>query len=509
MARTSARLLITNTASSYVRLGVVVIVGLVTVPILLAQLGIADYGLFSLLSATLAIALAVQDGLVVSAQVFLARAIAKEDAKEASAVFNTLLVLLLAFAMLLVLAGLMGGPWLLERFHIPPERRWSASVCYYIILANAGLAVVASAVRIPFVARQDLVLDNSLELVNSVSGLGSALVLIVVPGDKLLWYAAFQIVRIALLAVLQGWMASRRYPEVRVLPTAITRKHLREVGQYAAWTIFGDVSWRAGRNGIQVVLNLWLGPAANAAYAIALQVAALFSKFTGAILRPVAPALAHLDEAGEAHRFARLVLSSSKVAALAGLPLLAVFAFVGEDLLRLWLPVVPMHAKMFAVTTLVAATLDLSSRGMFLGLRAKKLVRAEVLTSSGLYLLPLLWLVAGLWTGVGISVYPWAVIGSSLIGLAVRVIVFSRVLGTTVRDWASEVGGRLAAVAAGVGLAGGLTALPLDHLGIHFGWVVLVIGAVFAPMAWRIGLGTAERQHIAAAVAGWAMQKKT
>lgn len=140
----------------------------------------------------------------------------------------------------------------------------------------------------------------------------------------------------------------RRYVECRmriVREKALYTKLL----SYSGWNMFGHVASLSQGQGINIVLNMFCGPAVNAARGLAVTIQSGLLSFIGNFLTAVRPRVVKLYAEGNNASMYRLTFMACKISYFLMFALIMPLAFEMDFVLRIWLgDNVPQYTGIFA-----------------------------------------------------------------------------------------------------------------------------------------------------------------
>lgn len=265
---------------------------------------------------------------------------------------------------------------------------------------------------------------------------------------------------------------------------------------FSGWAFLGNGSFVMKEQGVNILLNMFCGPAVNAARAITTQVTTAVTMFVSNFMQAVNPQITKSFSSGNLENMRRLIFNSSRFSffllLLLGLPLMKNTNYI----LSLWLVSVPEYACLFIQLLLVFCFMDCLVQPLMTGLLAEGNIRtyeiALVVLNVGNVILSYFALKRGFTPG---SVY----IVSILIEVGimwVRVYLSSKAYGLSVRTYCMEVCGKSIAIAA---IAGGITywiSLPLENSFWNCAITSLLTVLVTVIVIWIIALSKYERFFI-------------
>lgn len=358
---TPARRIITNTLATYLKLIVLALTGLFAVPVALRTLGAADYGIYSVIGGCLSFLTFVNISLQNGAQRHIAYALGEERKEAANKWFKTSLIVHLALGLAVGAFAILASDWVLHHLLKLPAGRLAAAAWVYRMVV---LAMVCTVFSTPY---QALLIAHeaiaSISLLNTLSGIFlvvSIFCLKLLPGDALLWYGAIYCLFQISIAVGPALYCYWRYSESRFLP--FTADHLRgrlgELFKFSGWTMLLVLSTFIRAQGPAVVLNVFFGPIANAAYGLAVQVQWFASAIIWGFLGSTTPSIVKRQASGDYRGMALLSNQSNTYGFAILWIILAPVLFEMGFCLKLWLHTPPPGTAAFLMPVLIALLID-------------------------------------------------------------------------------------------------------------------------------------------------------
>ena len=124
-----------NSLYLYLRMIITTVVTLFTIRILLMNIGVVDYGIFSLVGSVIVMISFFNNALSSSTQRFLSLAMSKDENFDVSSIFNASLRIHIAFSIFIVLVGETLGVYILDTYlSIPAERQEATSFLFQCVI---------------------------------------------------------------------------------------------------------------------------------------------------------------------------------------------------------------------------------------------------------------------------------------------------------------------------------------------------------------------------------------
>lgn len=493
------RTLIVNTSVAYLRTLLSAGLAIFSSRWVLEEMGETDYGLAALISSLLAVVVFLNGILAISASRHLAFAHAQGDVEEARNWFNAALNIHIVAAILLTVAGWLVGKYAIaDWLHVPPARANAMWLGYQFNLGSSAIAMVTVPYTAMFIARQRI---HELALYSfglSCFTFALAWSLRVAPGDKLSYYVAGVATGTAIFNSLQVVRAATCFPECRCDWSAWWRwARIKDLGSFSGWILIGGTGLMLRDQGSAVLLNTTFGPAANAAYGIALTLTGQANALAAAMVSAVAPELTAREGRGDRLQMLAMVNRVNKFG-LVMIMLLALPLYLElPTLLGLWLRNPPAYSLIFVRGMLLTFVVDRLTTGIMLGVNAAgRIARYYATVGAALCLtLPLAYF---LMTATGSpNGLPVAFVVTGLLMTIVRLYWGRALLGLPVSRWFRSV----LMPAIGVTIAGLSCGLVLQSVLVAgFPRMVLtgvVCDAAMIVASWFVILDDEERALVA------------
>ena len=333
----SANKVIFNTIVLYIKILLAMAISLITVPLILRALGASDYGLYNLVVGVIGMLSFLNASLSLSTQRYMSVALGAGDEKKIDVIYNTSFFLHLLLGLFVVFL-LESGAFFIDKLNIEPDRLWVAKIIYQFLVFSTFIRIASVPFDAIMNAHEDMLAFAVIEIIDSILMLIIALVLNMVSIDKLLFYGLCLFLISILTVTLKYIWCHYAYKRYRInLFRHRNNLKSREMFSFAGWNLFGGVAIIGRNQGVAVIINLFFGTVANAAYGIANQVNNALSRFSVTLQKAINPQLMKSEGMNNRERLLRISYISSKYSVLA----LAFFAvpliIEMPDVLSIWI----------------------------------------------------------------------------------------------------------------------------------------------------------------------------
>ena len=433
--RQSTRLIL-NTIVTFGKIGVTLVLSLLTTRYILASLNDDDWGLLSALGASGVLLALITTSLTFSAQRHLAYEIGREDKHQLRVVFNTALVLFFGLGLVLWVIGFFIADPFLSILKFPEERASAAFWVFQITLFEIVRTTWTTPFRAAATARQSLAFLAIFETGTAIVRLAAAIAIGYLSGDLLIKFAVILLVGQVLLALALVISCMIRFEETRPQLGLFSRKTLPEVAGFAGWALVLRTGWMFRLQGGTLLVNAFFGTVVNGAYAIGVQVASLLMRIAYTMMQVTQPAMTSALAKGNWEQVRTLCLCTSKYATQISMFAIVPLMLETESIMRLWLVDFPPGTVLFVQLTLVWATMVLTVRGHDTAIMAVGNLSRFVTATTSIIL------GAFVVSSIGFAVFnleawifPVSLIVASLLIVAYNVLIGGKLLRIPAVEW--------------------------------------------------------------------------
>lgn len=486
-----------NTLMLYIRMFALMLVGLYTSRVVLASLGENDFGIYNVVGGVVAMFTVISGALNSAIQRFITFELGKGADAQETKVYSTAVIIQFALALIIVILAEPIGLWFIDnKMTIDPSRIPAAR----LVLQFSLLAFVVNLMSVPqmasITAHERMSAYAWIGILDGFLRLGVALFIAHSSSDRLVMYAA--LMAGAVLTVRLAYIIYCRVnlPDCR-FRLIFDRSLIKEMFAFAGWNFIGVTSGVLRDHGGNILVNLFSGPAVNAARGVAVQLNGAVQGFLTNFMAAVNPQITKSYASGEKEYMFTLVRRSSRLSFcllyLIALPVI----FNADYLLGLWLKEVPAHASFFVQLFLIFALSESMSNPMITAMLATGDIRRYQLVVGGLQLLNLPISYVFLKLGAMPEVTVMVAIAISQVCLWARLIMLNKATGFPILPFVSEVYVTLLLRVVCVTLVIPLLVNMVRPVGFA-GFVVSAATCVIVTLVvvWGLGLEPEERRWV-------------
>lgn len=338
-----------NTLFLYLRQIFVMAVALYTSRVVLATLGVIDYGIYNVVGGVVAMFSFINAAMTTSTQRFLTFELGKKDYVQLAKVFAASLNVHYIIGLVGVFLGETIGLWFLNyELNIPPERMTAANCVYQCSVLSFFLSITQVPYNASIVAHEKMDIFAYFSIIDVVLKLLIVYLLVISPFDKLVFYAILILAVTTFSRMLYRFYCRKHFKECR--PHLFWDKPLyQQLTGFAGWNLLGSIAWLLRGQGMDIVINLFFGPALNAAKGVANSVTNAVNTFVSNFMTALNPQITKNYAQKEIDTMEKLCYRACRYSFLLlfaiAFPLIMNIDFV----LGIWLVEVPKYTAIFVI----------------------------------------------------------------------------------------------------------------------------------------------------------------
>lgn len=373
----------------YVRMLFGMLVALYTSRVVLNTLGVEDYGIYNVVGGFVGMFSLISSSLSSAVSRFLTVELGRNDFERLKMVFSTSLLIHIILALLVFIATETVGLWFLNtQMTIPSERLYAANWGFQASLLSFTLGLVSTPFRASIVSHEHFgtfakvgILEVILRLLVVLLIAYSSLHL-----DRLIMYSILLVFVGISLQCFYLYYCHKHFKECR-LHLSFDRSCWKEIGAFSVWNAIGCSAAILKGQGVNVLLNLFVGPVLNAARGIADQVNGAICAFSGNFMTALNPQITKSYASDNKEYAFSLVERGSRfsfyILFLGALPILLETDFF----LTLWLKQYPDHTINFVRLVLLLSLIDIFSNTLITLQNANGKIRNYQIVVGGMLLM--------------------------------------------------------------------------------------------------------------------------
>ena len=377
-----------NTLLLYLRMLFQLGIALYTSRAVLNALGVIDFGIYNVVGGIIVIFSFLNNAMASSTQRFLVYHLGTNDSRKLKQIFSSAIIIHFVMAVVVVgLAEIMALWFLQAKMIIPMERLEVAKWVFHLSVISSAITILSVPYNAAIIANERMGAFAAISIIETLLKLCVAIFISFCNGDRLLWYAGLLLGVSVIVRTIYGVYCSKSFPEAKLIFPRNNKLLYKEMTSFAGWSLVGNLSVVGYTQGINLLLNIFFGPAINAARGIAVQVQNAVYGFVRSFQTAVNPQITKSYAIGDLKSMHLLIYRSSKLSFYLTLMLSLPIIIETPYVLSLWLNIVPDYTVAFCRLTFISCMIESISNPFMIGASATGKIKKYHLIIGSILLL--------------------------------------------------------------------------------------------------------------------------
>lgn len=428
-----------NTLLLYFRMLFMMAVSLYTSRVVLHTLGVEDFGIYNVVGGVVAMFSVISGSLSAAISRFITYELGKGDKEKLVRIFSSSVTIQLGLGLVIIILAEVIGVWFLnEKMSIPENRMYAANWVFQLSILTFVINLISVPYNAAIIAHEKMSAFAYISILEVVAKLIIVYMLLLSPIDKLIFYAILMASVALIIRFVYGFYCKRNFEEC-TYHFILDKELLKKMFGFAGWNFIGASSAVLRDQGGNIVINLFCGPAVNAARGIAYQVNNAISGFVNNFMTALNPQITKSYAAGEKEYMMTLIYQGARLSFYILLILSLPVIVNAHYILTLWLKIVPEHTTLFVQLVLIFAMSESISNPLITAMLATGKIRNYQIIVGGLQMMNLPISYVLLRYGCIPETVLIVAICISQCCLAARLYMLRGMIGLSVREYLSKV----------------------------------------------------------------------
>ena len=337
-----------NSIIIYIRMGLVVLIGLFTSRFILQALGVSDYGLFNVVGGIISLLGIIGIAMHTTTRRYINVEMGLGERGNLNKIFNVSIIIHICISLLLLLIGLTFGLWYIANYlNVSPDKYEDA---VFVFIASTVVSSI-SFVAIPFhglmSAFEEFKWLSAVDILFTVLKVPLVFFLFVWPGNVLRFYTISTCLLTLLTDSFRWLFCYVKYKEIIRFKFYRDKQLYKEIFAFNNYTAIGAMAYISRSQGCPVIVNYFFGTVVNGAFAISMMIENYVVQFVNNLNTASIPQITQYYASGNLHRTFSLANNVTRYSILLMLVLTFSLWIELNTILSLWLGNVPEGALLF------------------------------------------------------------------------------------------------------------------------------------------------------------------
>lgn len=347
-----------NTLFLYLRMLLIMGISLYTSRIILATLGVTDYGIYNVVGGVVTMLSFLTGAMSSATQRFLLVKLGTNDQKGLKITFHSALFIHFIIALIVLVLAETVGLWFLNTYmNIPVERMGAANWTYQATVIAFAFSLFVVPYNASVIAHERMGAFAYIGIFDAVSKLVIAYLLSIINYDHLIIYAILLLLTGITSNMLYILYASTQFKEC-TMHFSLDKEYCISIMNFAGWNLIGNLAYVAKSQGINILINIFCGPAVNAARGIGFQVNQAVTSFVANFQMALNPQITKSHAQRDMDSLNKLIFRGTSYSfylmLFLSMPILVNTHFI----LSIWLVEIPHYAVEFVQLAIILSLCD-------------------------------------------------------------------------------------------------------------------------------------------------------
>ena len=380
--------IVKNTLMLYFRMLLIMFVSLYTSRVTLKALGITDYGLYNVLAGSIVIFSFINNSLATATTRFITFHLDRKNLNDIREVFSTSIQIHLFISLIVILLSEVIGVWGINNIlNIPTNRIFACNIVFQIVIFSAITSILQSPFGALIISNEKMNIYAYVGIIDAISKLAIALFITITPYDKLITFSVLQFIVASGIFGFYYFYCKRAFNSIFYISIKRNRKLIKDMLGFSSWNLLGSTAIMLKNQGVNILINIFFGPAINAANGIAYQVNSAVFQFSNNFTTAINPQIIKSYATNERERMQKLIIRGGKFSFFLLLFLSIPIILETNYLLTLWLGSFPTYTITFTRIVLFLTLVECFNYSIGCAIQATGNIRNYQIIISGINLL--------------------------------------------------------------------------------------------------------------------------
>ena len=371
----------------YCRMLLIMLVSLYTGRVTLKALGITDYGLYNVIAGSIVVFSFINNSLATATTRFISFQLGGKDITNIKNVFSTSIHIHLFISFVVLILSELVGIWGVNNLlNIPADRLFACNIVFQIVVFSAITSILQSPFGALIISNERMNIYAYMGIVDAFCKLAIAVFITITTYDKLIVFSILQFIAAAGMFLFYYCYCKRKFSSIFCISRKSDYGLIKEMLTFSSWSLLGSTAIMLKNQGVNILINIFFGPAINAANGIAHQVNSAVFQFCSNFTTAINPQIIKGYAANDKKRMLNLVIKGGKFSFFLLMFLSIPIILETNYLLTLWLGEFPDYTITFTRLVLFLTLVECFNYSIGCAIQATGVIRTYQIVISGINL---------------------------------------------------------------------------------------------------------------------------
>lgn len=386
MQDNSNKTILKNTVFLYARTLILLVLGLYTSRVTMQALGVENYGIINVVSGFVAMFSLISGALTGACQRFITFELGKPNGNVRQIFSSTFFIHIVLAVIIVFLAETVGLYFVNSKLNLPPDKMDEVQWVFQCSVISFALNLINIPYNALIIAHEKMKAFAYISLVEAFLKFVTVYAILILSYNALILYAVLTLVSSTLVRFVYQFYCVRSFKEEAKVEKVRDKQVFKDIFSFAGWAFIGNSATLLNGQGINIILNIFVGVAINAARGIATMIESTVSSFVYNFTTALNPQITKSYAQKNGQRLSELLDLGTRLSFFLMILISVPIIIATPDILQLWLTVYPDYAVAFVRITLAIAIIQAMANPFVTAISATGNIRSYQLVVGGITL---------------------------------------------------------------------------------------------------------------------------
>ena len=361
MVESSNKTILKNTVFLYARMLILLILGLYTSRVTMQALGVENYGIINVVSGFVSMFALVSGALTGACQRFITFELGKKDGNVRQVFSSTFYIHIALAVIVVILAETIGLYFVNCKLNLPAGKMIDVQWVFHCSVISFVLNLINIPYNALIIAHEKMKAFAYISLIEAFLKFLVVYAILKLPCNPLILYSVLGLVASTIVRVIYQYYCLNSFKQEAKIEKVKEKQYFKEIFGFAGWAFIGNSATLLNGQGINIILNIFVGVTINAARGIASMIEGTIMSFVYNFTTALNPQITKSYAQKNSARLSELLDLGTRLSFYLMIVMAIPVILVTSDLLKLWLTVYPEYAVVFIRITLLIAVVQAMS----------------------------------------------------------------------------------------------------------------------------------------------------
>lgn len=380
----SNKQLLKNTAFLYFRTLILLVLGLYTSRITMQALGVENYGIINVVSGFVSMFALISGALTGACQRFITFELGKKNGNVRQIFSSSFYIHAVLALCIVVIAETVGLYFVNSKLNLPADKMGEVQWVFQCSVISFVLTLLNIPYNALIIAHEKMKAFAYISLVEAVLKLTVVYSILVLQYNTLILYSVLTLVSSTIVRFIYQIYCICSFKDEARLERVKDKQSFKDISGFAGWAFIGNSATILNGQGINIILNIFVGVTINAARGIATMIESTVSSFVYNFTTALNPQITKSYAQKNKQRLSELLDLGTRASFFLMIVIVVPIIIATPNILQLWLTVYPDYAVAFVRITLVIAIVQAIANPYITAISATGSIRNYQLVVGGI-----------------------------------------------------------------------------------------------------------------------------